>query len=374
MPKPAPQAAAALARGIVHFNAGRYRPAEAAFRAAAAAGAEQASFFLEQARQALRDDPAGFDRDAAAFRAEARAGRPAAMAAAAKKLEARSPVRAFRVYRDVWLTGKIPAAPFGRSSWSAYLRSSRLWRRGRNAEAVRESETAAAAKGFAWQGYQSAEILLRRLGDAEGALDALARTRVGAPWLWEAACLEAEIRAGRGELDALAPLEGLTPPPGSETAFFSWRGALKLWTRGGAEALADLERGAGTPDGLGWRGAAKAHAGDLEGALTDLNERLQSEADPEALCWRGEVRERLGDRAGALADYAAALAVSPGWFWARVGRESCDPATPAPVREAHRAARIAARGLRRPDAHLQGFRDASGAFSSTRPRGPRRPA
>ena len=366
-----PKGGEALARGIAHFNAARYADAEAAFLAAQKLGAgTQADFFLERARRAIREDPAGFDADSAALRAAAREGKGAT--AAAKRLAARSPSRAFRIYRDLWLSGEGKPAPEGRSPWDSFLKSSRLWRAGRDKEALKELARAGRMEGFSWMLYQSAEILLRRLERPDDALAALELARAGSPWLWEASCLEAEIRAGRGEADALAPLDALAPPPGSESSFFAWRGAVRLWTRGGTAALPDLEKGADTMDGTGWRGAAKVHAGDVMIALSDLDRRLDAEADPEAFCWRGEVHAALGRRDAARRDYASALAMSDGWFWARIGRALLNieageapgedwlalagpAAPPERAKELLAAARAAAQGLRRPDFHLQGF-------------------
>jgi tetratricopeptide (TPR) repeat protein len=366
-----------LARGIDAFNAGRYAEAERLFSRAARAGAdEKAAFFLAQARRALADDPAGFDADAETLRAAARAGDARAVAESARRLFARGKPRAFRALRDVWLTGEVRADARERSPWAAFLRSALAWRAGRDEAALAELARAARAPGFSWALYQSAEIRLRRLGRADAALADLRRVRRGAPWLWEAACLEAEIRAGRGEARALEKLRALQAPPASRAAFLAWRGALTLWTVGGREALEDLEGAADVPDGLGWRGAAKAHAGDLAGAESDLSARLSGEEDPEALCWRGEVLAATGRLAEAARDFERALAAAPGWFWARLGRallrldagqedaaradlralagDDAGRAGPTRATEVLREARRAARGLRRPDAHLQG--------------------
>jgi tetratricopeptide (TPR) repeat protein len=60
------------------------------------------------------------------------------------------------------------------------------------------------------------------------------------------------------------------------------------------------------------RGAARATAGDLTGAIADLDEAVR--IDPEfypALINRGVLRHARGDAAGAVADFTAALRLAP---------------------------------------------------------------
>jgi tetratricopeptide (TPR) repeat protein len=62
---------------------------------------------------------------------------------------------------------------------------------------------------------------------------------------------------------------------------------------------------------------AKAHQGDIDGALADFTSAIQADPkDVHAYCGRGGARQQKGQLDEALADYSQAIAIDPSYAWA----------------------------------------------------------
>ncbi|MEQ1918380.1 MAG: hypothetical protein ABL955_04215 [Elusimicrobiota bacterium] len=234
-----------LARGIELFNAGK--PAEAAklFKECSSAGgktAANAALFLAHAHAELSRDPEAAilpdDPAARALLEAAASGNAAALTRAGRLLFKANPSAAYRMWRDLWLSGTATAfgggaAARSRSPWAPALRSSLDWAAGRDFPALAMLAGPSKVKETAWSRYFAAEILMRRLDLYDEAVRQCLRVKRDCPWLWEASLLEAEARWSRGESSAavLAPLSKLRPPASARPSCLAWRGAMTVWAR-----------------------------------------------------------------------------------------------------------------------------------------------
>lgn len=320
-----------LARGIELFNAGKAAEAAKLFKECAAAGgkiAENAALFLAHARAELSRDPEAAilpdDPAARALLEAAACGNVAALARAGRILFKANPSAAYRMWRDLWLSGTATAfgsaaAARSRSPWSPALRSSLEWAAGRDFKALALLSGPAKARETAWSRYFAAEILMRRLDLYDEAVQQCARVKRDCPWLWEASLLEAEARWSRGESPApvLAPLAKLKPPASARASCLAWRGAMTVWAGKPSEALADLDESvaAKNHNASCWRGAARTMTGNLTGAISDLDTVIAADpGDDEAVIWRAEAKLKLGRRDDARPDLD--LAAGRGALWA----------------------------------------------------------
>lgn len=317
----------ALKAGIAHFNAGRYKQAEARFlESLAAGGGTEARFCLEHVRKSLAPGPALTPAGAPVaehrLRSLARARDVKSAYAELGKIFAQDANIGYRLARDFWLSGGLSGR--GTTAWHLFFQSSEAWRKGDSAEALRLLDQASrSSPRYFWMRYYIAEILLRRhdlFADARLEIEAVIRT---CPWLWEARCLRAEILLALGSERGLAALARVKVPAASEPAFFAWRGALRLWSGHADLALPDLDAAGarGNPDALCWRGGARVILGRLDDALADLDRLLALDPkDPEALVWRAEARRRAGLRKLSREDLDTAISLYPDSIWAFVNR------------------------------------------------------
>ncbi len=316
-----------LARGIALFNSGKAAAALKIFEEVATESGkagDNARLFLQHATAAPARSEAVQPPEAKALLAAAAAGEPAALARAGRRLFKNAPSPAYRLWRDLWLSGTATAFATGaaarsRAPWAQALRSSLEWAAGRDEAALALLASSARAKETAWSRYFAAEIVMRRLDLYDEAVRHCRLVKRECPWLWEASMLEAEARWSRGEdaAKALSPLAKLSPPGASRPSFLAWRGALKTWAGRPAEAFADLDESvaAGNHNAHCWRGAARALTGDAAGAVADLDAVVASDpGDDEALIWRAEANLALGRRDDARRDLD--LAASRGALWA----------------------------------------------------------
>jgi tetratricopeptide (TPR) repeat protein len=377
-----------LDRGVALFNAGDFVPAIKIFEECLAEGGGQdVALFLRHAREALQGKKPQPPQDVIDVFAAVAAGDAAAFAAAARRLFRRDRLAASRVMRDLWIAKKDKAftrgrAAVSRSPWALFVRASIEWDSQRDLAALALLSRAAGGRETVWMRYYTAEILSRRLSLFTEALSEVERVARGAPWLWEAAYLRAELRwtLGVPAVAVLAPLKIPAAPASHRSAMLAWRGAIKMWMGLPREALTDLDVAVGGEhhDAFCWRGGARALLGQLGGAQEDLDYVLSRDPDDhEALIWRGEVLRRLGRRAEAMRDLDRAIDLSGASVWAWANRALLElddnrleaarasfshllPPTqdPAPslrapqLRAELEAALSAAGGVRRADAHL----------------------
>lgn len=316
-----------LARGIALFNSGNSAAALKIFEEVAKEGGKagaNAALFLKHAAAAPTRDEAVLPPEVRALLEAAAAGEPAALARAGRRLFKSAPSPAYRLWRDLWLSGTAKAfgegkAARSRAPWARALRSSLEWAAGRDEAALALLASSARSKETAWSRYFAAEIVMRRLDLYDEAVRQCRRVKRECPWLWEASLLEAEARWSRGEDAAktLAPLARVSPPGPSRASFLAWRGALTVWSGRAPEAFADLDESvaAGNHNAHCWRGAARTLTGDAAGAVADLDAVVSSDpGDDEALIWRAEARLALGRRDDARRDLD--FAASRGALWA----------------------------------------------------------
>jgi tetratricopeptide (TPR) repeat protein len=238
-----------------------------------------------------------------------------------------------------------------------------------------------------------------------------------APESWWFRCRMAEAFLVRGDVaQGLRAFEAAQRAANAaqKPAVATWQGEALLWLGRYQQALRRLD--AAAADGARawvhcWRGAARLKLGDWRGALADLGRAIARDPqDLEAYVWRGEayrllgrlaearrdldraveldpgygwahadralVRHALGDDAGMAEDFAAVPAEVTGLLRRRLRLRAAGALSPAQMREVLTAALARAKGIRRPEAYLNGIwmgcwpRQAAGGANSRSRRAP----
>jgi tetratricopeptide (TPR) repeat protein len=213
-------------------------------------------------------------------------------------------------------------------AWYILLTTVLLDRLRWTSEAVRESEKfLGLPRRYGWMRWHRGLMLLNNSWDCAKAAAEFQAVLDGAPQVWKARALLAEIALCQGDragaFRAMDDIVRTVPMEMDRASVLAWRGEMRLWMGEYRQALRDLDAAVAgrSPLALCWRGAANLNLGNYPAAMQDLDAQLRSHPeDQEALVWRGEAKRRAGRWREALADLDAACRIGNTPLWAYLNR------------------------------------------------------